>query len=391
MSQKPRPSRPHAFATPKSRPGARRVRGLLAGCAVLLAACTGAEPAAQVRPGAAPSGPAASSLLDAPGRLVDWPVVSSGCGHRPAVRPGTTGLLRVAIPPQAAAGVRQRIFWLHVPVHYDPGRPTPLVLAFHGGGGTGLGMQRTSGLSGLADRLGFLAAYPQGLTQAHGKGPTGWDTSGPADPYANGIDDGLFASDILNTVQAGYCVNPRQIAATGFSNGAGMAGYLACVLAARIAVFAPVEGVFFQIPGGCHPARPAAILDVHVQNDPVAPYAGVPSRGSPDYYALSVPSWLRAWAFRNRCRPTPRLTARSSQVAIIQWDRCPAGVSVVGYRLASGGHSWFRELGALAGDRIILSFLAAHPLTGPVRPWAAGQPVPVPPLAAPRIAVRSVR
>ena len=42
------------------------------------------------------------------------------------------------------------------------------------------------------------------------------------------------------------------------SNGGSMVGYLACELADRIAAFAPVEGVFFQIPGGCHPDHPAA-------------------------------------------------------------------------------------------------------------------------------------
>jgi poly(3-hydroxybutyrate) depolymerase len=43
------------------------------------------------------------------------------------------------------------------------------MLAFHGGGGTGLGMQRATGLSAVADRHGFLVAYPQALRQEHGR------------------------------------------------------------------------------------------------------------------------------------------------------------------------------------------------------------------------------
>ena len=160
---------------------------LLCGCAVL-AGCTGAKPAARLR---TPTGPAAESLLAMPGRLIDEPVASSGCGHRPGVRPGATGLLKVAVPPSAAAGARQRELWLHVPARYDPRRPVPLLIAFHGGGGTGLGMQQDTGLSGLADQRRFLVAFPQGLVQQHGRGPVGWNASGPADPYADGIDDGL--------------------------------------------------------------------------------------------------------------------------------------------------------------------------------------------------------
>jgi len=252
-------------------------------------------------------------------------------------------------------------------------------------------MQAGSGLSRLADQEGFLVAYPQGLRQPEDGGRTGWDPSGPLDPYAHGIDDGLFVSDVLNAIQAGYCVDPRRIAATGISNGGSMTGYLACVLAGRIAAFMPVEGVFFQIPTGCHPVHPAAILDVHVPTDPVAPYAGVPSRGSPDYYALAIPAWLHSWALRDGCRAGPEMDSPSPWVTVLRWTECPGSVAVTGYRLAFGGHSWFRALGALTGDKLILRFLAAHPLTRPVPHWSPRQAALVPALTAPRIAVASLR
>ena len=373
---------------------ARLARVLPAGLVLLAAACTGGHPPGPGRTPASPAtgAPAAPSAAGAPaGGLVDQPVPSGGCGRRPAVRPGATGRLLVAVPPAAAAGARQRPFWLHVPARYDPVRPVPLVLALHGGGGTAAGMEQASGLSALADRDGFLVAYPQGLGQDHGKGAPGWDASGPRDPFASGIDDGLYVSDVLNAVQAGYCVDPRRIAATGVSNGGSMTGYLACVLAARIAVFAPVEGVFFQIPGGCRPAGPAAILDVHVLTDPIAPYAGVPSRGSPDYYALSIPGWLRGWALRDLCRAGPEEHGGQTELTVTGWSGCAGGVSVTGYRLASGGHSWFRAIGAQAGDAMILAFLAAHPLPRPVPGWTPGQARPVPALGAPAIAAGSVR
>jgi polyhydroxybutyrate depolymerase len=94
-----------------------------------------------------------------------------------------------------------------------------------------------------------------------------------------------------------------------------MAGYLACVLAGRIADFAPVEGVFFQIPGGCHPAHPAAILDVHVLTDPVARTRESHRAARPDYYALAIPAWLRAWAFRDGCHGGPRPLRSSATTA----------------------------------------------------------------------------
>jgi poly(3-hydroxybutyrate) depolymerase len=277
-----------------------------------------------------------------------------------------------------------------VPALYNPDHPTPLLLAFHGGGGTGQGMEQTSGLSAVADQHGFLVVYPQGLRQGHGQYPPGWDASGPADPDADGIDDGLYVSDMVTAIQAAYCVDPARIWATGFSNGASLVGYLACVLAGRIAAFAPVEAVFFQIPGGCHPAHPAAILDVHVRTDPVAPYAGAPARGSPDYYALSIPRWLLGWAYRDGCVPHVRKIT-SSGMAQQQWARCPAGVSVAGDVLPSGGHTWFAVMRAAAGDKLLMRYFAAHPLRRVQGSW---RPLTVPAVCVPaahRIAVRSTR
>ncbi|HSR85908.1 MAG TPA: PHB depolymerase family esterase [Streptosporangiaceae bacterium] len=365
--------------------GARRLRPgpLAAGIALSLlaataAACAGArsQPAASARK----RPPSAASLLAAPSRLADRQVSSTGCGRAPGVRAGHTVRLTVAVPAASAAGSRSRTYWLHVPVRYDPHRLTALVLAFHGGGSTGSQMERVTGLSALADREGFLVAYPNALRQGRGRYPPGWDSSGPADPYAGGIDDGLFVSDALTAIQAAYCVDPARIWATGFSNGASMVGYLACVLAARIAAFAPVEAVFFQIPGGCHPAHPAAILDVHVRTDPVAPYAGAPARGSPDYYALSIPMWLRGWASRDGCNSASEQVARHDGMTQEAWTRCPGHDAVVGEVLPAGGHAWFSSMGATAGDNLVLKFFAGHVLRPVHASWVAQQaesgPVP---------------
>jgi poly(3-hydroxybutyrate) depolymerase len=55
----------------------------------------------------------------------------------------------------------ERSYVLHVPPPASSA-PLPLVLAFHGGGGNAPGFQRYAGLDALADRDGFLVAYPNG-------------------------------------------------------------------------------------------------------------------------------------------------------------------------------------------------------------------------------------
>ena len=57
---------------------------------------------------------------------------------------------------------RLRSYLVHVPAQYDPSRPTPVVLAFHGLGTNAKTMVRFCGLNETADREGFLVVYPNG-------------------------------------------------------------------------------------------------------------------------------------------------------------------------------------------------------------------------------------
>lgn len=348
---------------------------LLAATCATCAACTSSAPATAIRPS-----PVANWTM-----LLDRPVASAGCGRAPAVRPGTSARLAVSVPPSAANGQRTRTYLLHVPAGYRASEPAPLIVAFHGAGGTSAAMESSSGLSALADQRGILVAYPQGLRQ-FGGGPLGWAASGPADPDAHGTDDGLFTSNVISAIQNQYCVDPARIAATGMSNGGNMTGYLACVLSGRIAAFAPVEGEYYQIAGGCHPVRPAAVLEAHVRTDPVAPYAGVPSRGSPDFYATAVPVWLRQWSLRDRCRAAMETESRNGYL-IQTWPGCP----VSGLVFPSGGHSWFGFTGVATGDQILADFFAAHPLRPPSPRWTPGSPAELPALTAPPASVRAIR
>ena len=100
---------------------------------------------------------------------------------------------------------------------------------------------------------------------------------------------------------------------------------------------------------------------MHAVTDPVAPYAGVPARGSPDYYAPAVPAWLRAWALRDACRGGPAIFLRTRAVTAQRWGGCDDGAVIAGYRLAAGGHTWPQRFGGVGGSNAISAFFAAHP------------------------------
>ncbi len=63
---------------------------------------------------------------------------------------------------RVAVGEVERRYRVHVPAGYDATKATPVVIAFHGGGGNPESMVRLSGLNTKSDEVGFIVVYPYG-------------------------------------------------------------------------------------------------------------------------------------------------------------------------------------------------------------------------------------
>ncbi len=324
---------------------------MLLGC-VLLSSCSlfSGGPVLQQKPTPSSLGP-----LPASSSPVDRPLATSGCGRSSSVSPGTSADQTFAVNPAEAEGKSTRSYRVHVPAGYQNTIPTPLVLYFHGFGGTALGGDGGSGFTQLADRHHFIVAYGQGLPQGP-DGPPFWASAGPID---YGVDDLHYVSLMLDDLQSKFCVDARRIFATGFSNGGGLSGYLACTLAGRIAAFVPVSGNFYYFPGGCHPSRSVPILEIHGTADPLILYQGYPDTSWP---LPPIPQWLRDWATRDGCQQGPGVFLHTAQVTGEQWTNCQGGAQIVHYRIEGGGHSCPAMLGDQTSLEVVLSFFQAHPL-----------------------------
>lgn len=296
-------------------------------------------------------------------------------------------------------GWPKRPYDLHLPPGYDPTRPIPVILAFHGGGGHSGHMARLSCPGGdpdspgcldrLADREGFAVVYPNGTaavamfnirTFNAGGGDKGY---GCVSRYAceRRIDDVGYTRALLDDLERTAAVDPARVYATGMSNGAAMAHRLACQLSERIAAIAAVGGANqFAAAASCTPSRPVSVLQIHGTNDPAWPYeGGVPQRAEERGPMASVSGTMRGWAERNGCsltptvEPLPDTAADGTATARIAYPGCRAGTEVVLYRVDGGGHTWpqgwqyFAEsrVGNTAQDfsanEVIWQFFARHP------------------------------
>ncbi len=290
---------------------------------------------------------------------INHPVSTTGCGRALSFASGTSTTVTIPSNPAVSRGSHTRTYMVHMPASYDMSRSYAVVLSFHGYGGNAAGMDHSSGFSQLADRQGFIAVYPQGLLDGDGGKPF-WASVGPID---DGIDDALFVSDVLNELQKDFCIDAHRIYATGFSNGGGMTGFLACRLAGRIAAFAPISGNFYALPGGCHPGRPVPILDFHGTADGTLPYMGISVSKNPVWPLPPIPQWLQEWATRDGCTHGPAIFLRQSNVTGEQWSGCQENAAVVHYRIEGGGHTGPPFIDGQSSAAIMWQFFKAHPLS----------------------------
>ena len=288
---------------------------------------------------------------------INHSIATTGCGVTPTMPLGTSVTQTVAAHPAESEGHTTRSYILHVPSSYQVNKSDALVLVFHGFGGTAAGMERSSGFTPLAEQHGFIVAYLQGLPDGD-NGPPFWAEVGPMD---YGVDDVLFVSDLISKLQSTLCIDTHRIYATGFSDGGGMTGYLACRLSGRIAAFAPMSGNFYDAPGGCHPPRPVPIVDFHGLLDTVLPYNGIPITTNPSWPLTSIPQWLQGWAMRDGCTQGPTIILKQSNVTGEQWSNCQGNATLVHYRF-QGGHSFPPMIQGKSGAEVAWQFFEAHTL-----------------------------
>ena len=319
-------------------------------CALLAASC-----------GSPPSSPALPSRTPLPeATIVTTAISSAGCGKPVPAPPGKS------VYETLFSGGLTRTYLLHVPTGYQASSSAAVVLDFHGHGSNASQQEHHSGMSLLSDQQGFIAVYPQGVVGPDGR--TGWATGARESPQVNDV---LFVSDLLNHLQAIFCIDPRRIYATGFSNGGGMTNVLACTLAGRLAALAPVSGSYPPYPGGCHPVRPVPLLEIHGTADPIVPYNGSARKRS-----LLILAWLQEWATRDGCTRGPMVFYKQANVTGLEWTDCQGNATVIHYRIQGEGHIWphvtFNVPGgtavsSLSASALIWSFFQQHPLPGTFR------------------------
>ncbi len=211
---------------------------------------------------------------------------------------------------------KTRTFELYVPGDYDPSRSYPVVLALHGGGGSGAGFRSDSGFD-EAVGSDAIVVYPDGLPPFAG-GDTGWILDPAGDGFA-------FFDILMAHLTDNLCVDSARVYVTGWSFGGYMANSLACY---RDDVVSAVVSVAGGVPSEKPPAPPYPACVAQV---PSMLFHGAADAVIPPEFGAEMRDVFVA---NNECSSTSTATDPSPCVA---YDDCLEPTLWCEY---DGGHAW---------------------------------------------------
>ncbi|MBO0948653.1 extracellular catalytic domain type 1 short-chain-length polyhydroxyalkanoate depolymerase [Fibrella forsythiae] len=267
-----------------------------------------------------------------------------------------------------------RLYSVHLPPAYSKTTSQlALIIALHGGGGSGQQFEKQSGLSNKADQEGFIVVYPDGRQNPGILGLRTWNAGACCGQIASGnqTDDVGFISKLIDKLSASYRIDPKRVYATGHSNGAMLCYRLACELPDKLAAIAANSGTM-QLTTACQPNRVMPILHVHSRLDRNVPHdGGIGSRSINRQWNPSADSTLSVFAKLANCQTEKQLVRTTVTYSVYQWPNCDSRTSIQYYLTNDGGHSWpggvkaVRRLGdlpsdAFANNDLIWAFFKAH-------------------------------
>jgi polyhydroxybutyrate depolymerase len=227
-----------------------------------------------------------------------------------------------------------RKYLLYVPESYDPSKPTPLVLSFHGFIDWPAHHRDMTHWNEVADEHGFIVVYPSGTGL-----PLRWRAYEQPAEDQELSEDVQFISDLIDKLQVDYNIDPQRIYANGMSNGGGMTFLLSCQLSDRIAAIGGVAGAYMTPWEACAPSRPVPGIFFHGTADTIVPYDGGFYERSGTPFPV-IPEWVKQWATINGCNLDPQEIPRVEDVSGVKYETCNRNAQVILYTIHEGGHTW---------------------------------------------------
>ncbi|NKF21404.1 alpha/beta hydrolase family esterase [Solimonas marina] len=222
-----------------------------------------------------------------------------------------------------------RHYQLYVPPGSAPAGGRPLIVALHGGLGTGAIMETQSGLDRIADSHNVVIAYPDGVGRAWNAGSC---CGRPMDEH---IDDVAFVRQVITDVERRTPIDHSRVYGTGFSNGAMLLHRIVCEAPDTFTAVAAVSGgVMVQ---DCSTRHPVPALLIQGRADKRIPWNGGTFRGT---FRPSMQTVVGEFGRRNGCSNDADEIYDADGVQCHKLQKCASGDGVEWCGLQGVGHQW---------------------------------------------------
>lgn len=238
----------------------------------------------------------------------------------------------------------EREYILHLPKNYGS-ENLPMVLAFHGGGGSAKQMKRFSKFNNMADKENFIVVYPNSVDK-------NWSDGRIGEKLPMERDDLKFISTLIDTLTAKYKIDPKRVFSTGISNGGFFSFWLAYKLSDKILAIAPVTAnVPENLANDYKPLYPVSILLINGTDDPLVKYDGGSVGYGEDGFgrgkSVSTDKTIDIWTNNNSCTKNAIVEEMDNKdkkdgcTAIkFTYPSCGNNTDVILIKVEGGGHTW---------------------------------------------------
>ena len=265
-------------------------------------------------------------------------------------------------------GTQTRTCLIHLPPAHGGAKLQPLLITLHASGQTGEAMAKMTGFNAMADKHGWMTAFPDGMI---GK-KRAWSSlfgTGPANQgvAADDVDHVAFIRSLIDTLRNSHHADPNRIFVCGHSSGAYMAYRVAIDLADRVAAAGVVNGSLGirlldgkpSIPDIPMPVAPVSVIHICGAKDNLVKFDGVQTAR---VVTKSVPDCIQHFVKANGCTATGKET-KDAEHGVIRtlYTGGKAGTEVELVIVENCNHNWPFPPTGLSASQELWDFFTKHP------------------------------
>lgn len=261
------------------------------------------------------------------------PTAQSASSQTSAIAQGSTIVATVTVHNDS------RSYRLHLPA--GEARARPLVVALHGGGGSGKQFEQTSNFDELSDQEGFVVAYGNGTSARPNIDLLKTWNAGDCCAFSmqEHVDDVSYISAVIDDVMTRTPIDPQRVYLVGHSNGAMMSLRVACELADRIAAIGVQSGAL-EI-SNCTPTSPVSVMQIHGTADRNLPYSGGVGEGYTEVSYNKPADAAKTFAQADGCaEPTDSTDTDNADITRTTYTECTKGTTVEFVTISGAAHPW---------------------------------------------------